>query len=91
MMNLISNPIEVKELQGALQEISDALTRMDAEKDLIKEIKTTVIENHKDKLTMKQLNQLAKTFYKSNFKQEVEAHEEFEYLYEAILGTQDNE
>lgn len=90
-MNLISNPIEIKELQGALQEISDAMLRIDAEKDLIKEIKATVIENHKDKLTMKQLNKLVKVFYKDNYNTEVQEHQEFEVLYETITKQTTNE
>jgi hypothetical protein len=90
-MNLISNPQEVKELQGALQEISDAMLRMDAEKELIKEIKSTVIENHKDKLTMKQLNKVVKAFYKDNFNTEVQEHQEFEVLYETITKQKSHE
>lgn len=86
-MNIISNPVEIKELQGVLQEISDALTRMDGEKSLIKEIKITALENHKDKITAKQLNKLSKTFHKNNYSQEVQDNEEFQLLFETITGT----
>ena len=90
-MNIISNKEEVKQLHGALQEISDAMLRMDAEKSLIKEIKATVLEEHKDKVNAKQLNKLAKTFYKQNYSEEVQTHEEFTILYETIAGVKSNE
>ena len=89
-MNLISNKEEIKQLQGALEEISNAMLRMDAEKELIKEIKATVIEEHKDKLTMKILNKLAKTYYKDNYSEEVSSHEEFSILYETITQKSNN-
>ncbi len=90
-MNLISNKDEIKQLQGTLQEISDAMLQISSHQEHIKEIKLNALETHKDKITAKQLNKLAKTFYKSNFKQEVEAHEEFEYLYQTIMGVESDE
>ena len=42
---MISNPADRKKIKDALQEISDAMTRIAAEKDLIKEIVADVSDN----------------------------------------------
>jgi hypothetical protein len=91
MTVMISNPDEIKDIQGALKEISDSMTRISAEQDLIKEIKATLREEHKDKLTAKQINKLAKTYHKQNYKSEVQEHETFTYLYETISGEKIDE
>ncbi len=84
MTEMISNPEQKQQIKRALQEISDSMTRIASERDLIKDIKTNLLEDAKDKLTMKQINKLAKTFHKGSFKQENEEFDEFLYLYEAI-------
>lgn len=86
MTAMFSNPADIKKINGALEEISNAMVRMDAEKSLVKEIKLTVLEEFKDKLTAKSLNKLAKTFYKDNYVEEVADAEEFSYLYAVITG-----
>lgn len=86
MIELISNPEQKKQIKDALQEISDAMVRMDGEKSLIKEIKDNLFDEHKDKLTKKQINKLAKTFYKQSFKTEVQENEYFEVLYQSITN-----
>ena len=90
-MNLISNKDEIKQLQGTLQEIADAMLQISSHQEQIKEIKANALENHKDKLTAKQLNRLAKTFYKQNYSQEVADAEEFQILYETIAGVTSDE
>jgi hypothetical protein len=87
---LISNPNEIKEIRGALQEISDAMHRMEAEKELIKEIKATLHEEHKDKLTKKDINKLAKTFHKESFHVENAEFDKFSYLYQTITGENED-
>ena len=89
-MNQITNPNEIKQMQGVLQEIADAMLQISAHQEQIKEIKIDALETFKDKITAKQLNKLAKTFYKDNYNQEVADAEEFQYLFETILGTQNN-
>lgn len=86
MTELISNPEEKKAIKSALSEISDSMTRISAEQDLIKDIKLTLFEDHKDKLSKKQINKMAKTFHKQSFKQENAEFDEFLYLYESITG-----
>lgn len=90
-MNLISNKDEIKQLQGTLQEIADAMLQISSHQERIKEIKANALENHKDKLTAKQLNRLAKTYFKSNYSEVIQDAEQFQYLYETIVGIKDNE
>lgn len=91
MTAMFSNPEDIKKINGALEEISNAMVRADAEKSLIKEIKSTILEEFKDKLTAKSLNKLVKAFYKDNYLEEVADAEEFSYLYEVITGININE
>ena len=57
MTNLISNPEDRKKIKQALIEISDSMTRIDAEKDLIKDIIQDTSDNFK--LPKKYLNKMA--------------------------------
>lgn len=68
---------------GVLKEISNAMTRIEGERDFIKEaIKAASDEHQIDK---KHLRKLAKTYHKQNFSQEVAESEEFQQLYETIV------
>jgi hypothetical protein len=78
----ISSPEDKKKLKGAIQEISNSMTRMEAERDLIKEI----IKEQSDQFQIpkKILAKIAKTYHKQNLTQEVEDHEDFVELYEEV-------
>lgn len=86
-----TNPADIKKINGALEEIANSMVRIEGERTLIKEIKADILEEFKDKLTAKSLNKLAKTFYKDNYVEEVDAHDEFSYLYETLTGTKVDE
>jgi hypothetical protein len=78
----ISSPEDKKKLKGAIQEISNSMTRMEAERDLIKEI----IKEQSDQFQIpkKILAKIAKTYHKQNLTQEVEEHEDFVEMYDEI-------
>jgi hypothetical protein len=78
----VSSPEDKKKLKGAIQEISNSMTRMEAERDLIKEI----IKEQSDQFQIpkKILSKIAKTYHKQNLTQEVEDHEDFVELYEEV-------
>ena len=86
MSNIIipSDEVSRKKIFGAMQEISNSLTRMDAEKDLIKEIVTDLSKEYE--LPKKILNKMAKTYHKRNFSEEVATNDAFETLYETITN-----
>lgn len=84
-MTLPSSPSDREAIKKSLVEISDSYTRMEAEKDLIKDIVTGVCEQYQ--LSKKTFRKLARTYHKQNFSKEVAEHEEFEEMYETLTGT----
>ena len=77
-----SSPEDKKKIRQALQEISDSLTRMEAERDLIKDILQTVEDNYKIK--KKYTRRLVKVFHKQNFNQVQQDQQDLETLYESV-------
>ena len=53
------------ELRGVLQEISNSMTRMDAEKEYIKEAMAAASEKYQ--LNKKYLRKMAKVYHQNNF------------------------
>lgn len=82
----ISNPVDRKKIKDALMEISNSMTRIESERDLIKDIKADLSEEFGEQLTKKQIARMARVYHKQSFKEEVASHEEFESLYEEITG-----
>ena len=82
-MSQISSPVDRDKIKKMLAEISGSMTRMEAERDLVRE---TVKDMSKQfNLPVKTLNRMAKVYHKQNYNQEVAEHEEFEELYETIV------
>lgn len=82
----ITSPEDRKRIKDALQEISNSMTRIEAERDLIKDVKANLFEEFKDNLSRKQIAKMARVYHKQNFQEEVANHEQFEMLYEEITG-----
>jgi intein-encoded DNA endonuclease-like protein len=83
-MNYALTPEQKKDLQGAIQEISNSMIRTEAERDLIREI----VKEQSDTLQIpkKVISKIAKTYHKQNLAQEVADHEDFVELYEKITS-----
>lgn len=81
----ISNPADRKRIRDALQEISSSLTRISAERDLIKNIKGDLHEEFKQTITRKQINKMARVYHKQSFDDELAEASEFEVLYEDVV------
>jgi hypothetical protein len=79
---MLSNPEDIKKFKGAIQEISNSMTRMEAERDLIKEIVKD--QSAQLQIPKKIISKIAKTYHKQNLTQEVQDHEEFVELYETV-------
>ena len=60
------------------------MTRIEGERDLIKEAVTSICEEYE--LSKKTFRRLAKTYHKQNFSNEVAEHAEFETMYEQLTG-----
>lgn len=84
LANKLSNPADRKAVYDALREISNSMTRMEAERDLISETLKAVKD--KFELPPKYVRTLAKIYHKQNFNQVKEEQAEVEQLYESITS-----
>jgi hypothetical protein len=81
-INQLSEPDRDK-LFKIIKECSDSMTRMDAEKDYVRE---AIADTSKSmQLPKKLVAKLVKVYHKQNFDEEVAVQEQFETLYETIV------
>ncbi|ATV46280.1 hypothetical protein [Lake Baikal phage Baikal-20-5m-C28] len=80
----LTNPSDRKAVYDAIVEISNSMTRMASERDLIKETLAAV----KDKYDLhpRYTRQLAKIYHKQNFLEVKAEQDEVEELYESITS-----
>jgi hypothetical protein len=81
-MNLTPN--DKLKLEGVLKDMSTSMARVEAERDLQKNIGGDICEELN--LHKKVFRKLAITYHKQNFDDEVIAHQEFEKLYETVTN-----
>lgn len=84
LLQKVSNPADRKAVYDAIREISNSLTRMEAERDLISETLKAVKD--KFELPPKYVRTLAKIYHKQNFQQVKDEQAEVEQLYESITS-----
>lgn len=82
-VNTLSNPADRDKLLSVLRECSNSMTRMEGEKDFIKEAITNVSKELE--LPKKLVAKMVKVFHKQNYDEEVAVHEQFETLYETVV------
>lgn len=70
---------QAKAIKGLVQEVSNSMTRMEAEKDLIKEAVDAIHEEHK--IDKKLLKNLCKIYHKQNFHEVKRENEDTEESY----------
>jgi hypothetical protein len=80
---LPSDPAARKEIQDTLFEISASYTRMEGEKDYIKEAIKAASEKHQ--IPKKLFTKLARAYHKSSFASVLNENEDFQALVEAIV------
>jgi hypothetical protein len=85
---LPSNPKDLKKIDSALEEISNSKTRIEAERELIKEIVDNINEDFD--LPKKLINQLAKVYHMRNFAEEVSQQEDFQVAFEQLATNNTN-
>jgi hypothetical protein len=81
----ISSVEDRKKVFGAIREISNSMTRIEAERDLIKDIVKDVSDNYQ--ISRKTVNKMAKVYHKQNLSQAVAEHEEFVEMYEEVTSA----
>jgi regulator of replication initiation timing len=85
MAGIPSNPADRKAIYDGMKEISNSMTRIEAERDLIKNAINDICEEQN--LSKKTFRKMVKVYHKQNFQQEVQSNEEFEQMYETITQT----
>ena len=83
-----SSPEDIKALQGAIEESSNSLIRQDAEKQLRKDIYTTLAD--KVEIPKDIFNKMVQVYYKASFDAEVSAAEDFQEIYEKVMTGKDS-
>ena len=73
-----------KKVQGALKEMSDSMTRVEAEKDLQKDIAQRMLDEVG--VNKAAFNKLARIYHASNLMEEAAKNEEFMEFAEAIMA-----
>ena len=86
MSNVIvpSDPQTKQTILNALKEMSNSMTRIDSEKDLIKEIVEEVSD--KTEVPKKYINKLARIYHKQNISEVKAENDDLETLYEAVTA-----
>ncbi len=74
--------VDKAKVLGCLQEISNSLTRIEAERDLIKEI----LQKMQDEceISKKLGRKLARVYHKRNYEEEVAEQSDFQTIYENV-------
>ena len=85
LITLATNPTTKKQIRDALVEISAALTRAEAERDLITNIVNDICDQHQ--IEPKVFRKTARAYHKQNFAEEVAENRDFEAFYENLIGT----
>lgn len=86
---ILTNPADLQKLKTMIIEASNSKVRIEAERDLIKDIK----ERAKEELEVKpkQFNRMLNAYHSQNFSQVITETEEFKDAYEKVFGSPDEE
>lgn len=79
----LSNEADRKKLLDCLHECSNSMTRIEGERDFIKEAVSEVSKNLQ--LPKKLVAKMVKVYHKQNYDEEVTTNEQFEALYETVV------
>lgn len=82
-VNVLSNPADRDKLFKVIQECSNSMTRVDGEKDFVKESIDAISKDLQ--LPKKLVARLVKVYHKQNYDEEVATHEQFEQIYETVV------
>jgi FixJ family two-component response regulator len=82
---MITNPEDKRKFQNAIQEISNSMTRTEAERDLINEVIKNLSEDFD--MNKKIIRKIARAYHKQNLAEEQNDHEEFVEVYEEVISA----
>ena len=81
---MLPSPKDRETLLNAIKELSDSMTRVDAEKDFQKDVLAGVVEKLEIKKTM--VSKLANVYHKQTYSKVQEESEQLETLYEELFA-----
>lgn len=82
----VTNPADKKKIKDALFEISGSYDRMQAERELIREVIKDLSDTYQ--LPKRAVSKIARAYHKQNFSKQVQESEEFQELYESLLESE---
>lgn len=85
ILEMLTNPKDKERLQNAIKEMSNSMTRIDAEKDFQKDVVDTM--NDELGLEKKYIKKLAAMYHKQNYATVQQEYDELQELYEAITSS----
>lgn len=88
MSNTITIPTseaDLKLIKDGIQELVDSLIRVESEKDLQKEILTSLVED--TGIARKHLNRMARDSFRNQFNDKVAEFDAYTALYEAVMQS----
>lgn len=80
-----TNPEDLKKIKSVMKTISDSLTSIEGHRSLINEEIKAVAEEYS--IPSRLIRKMAKTFHKQTINAEIQAMEEFEVLYDRVIGN----
>lgn len=86
MLNLPTDPQDKSKLRKALRDVSAAMLIVEGQREVIKDIKNEICEDLQ--IEKKVFNRMAKVFHRGNFQEEVMVNDEFEALYQEVVGSE---
>jgi hypothetical protein len=78
-----SSPDDIKKIKKAIKEAADSQTRIDAEKDFIKDVGDALKVDYA--MPRQLYSKLVRVYHKQNYSEESAKSEEFEILYETVF------
>ena len=76
--------MDPKKIRDAIVEISNSMTRSDAERDFVKEVIARIHEE--EGLDKRVMRKMARAYHKGNFQDETALNEEFETTFTSIMS-----
>lgn len=84
---MLSNPKDQQKLKGMLNEISNSMTRMEAERDMIKEIIDDAAESFE--IDKKYIRKIARIVHAATYSKVKTENEELETMYETLFAEEE--
>lgn len=76
--------MDAKKVRDAIVEISNSMTRTEAERDFVKDVIARIHEE--EGLDKRVMRKMARAYHKGNFQDETQLNEEFETTFQNIMS-----